>query len=117
MEENLIQNAREKRLEYYRNWRANNKDKVREANRKYWEKKAQQVTNTQGADSVTPKRTFVTLSEENYAFVCELQSLKGFLSISETINSIVQSERMHLEDKMNEYHEQLEKMQQIINEF
>lgn len=117
MEENLTQDARNERLEYFRNWRANNKDKVRESNRRYWEKKAQQVTNTQDGDFATPKRTFVTLSEENYNFVCELKSLKRLSTISETINSIVQSERMHLEDKMNEYHKQLEKMQQIIDEF
>ena len=32
--------AREERLEYYRNWRAKNKEKVKESNRKYWERKA-----------------------------------------------------------------------------
>lgn len=80
-------------------------------------KKAQQVTNTQDGNSTAPKRTFVTLSEENYNFVCELKSLKRLSTISETINSIVQSERMNLEDKMNEYHKQLEKIQQVIDEF
>lgn len=33
--------ARAERLEYFRNWRANNKDKVRESNRKYWQKRAE----------------------------------------------------------------------------
>lgn len=31
--------ARAERLEYFRKWRAANKDKVKEANRKYWEKR------------------------------------------------------------------------------
>ena len=30
--------ARAERLEYFRKWRAANKDKVKEANRKYWER-------------------------------------------------------------------------------
>lgn len=33
--------AREARNQYYRAWRAANKDKVREINRRYWEKRAQ----------------------------------------------------------------------------
>lgn len=33
--------ARAERLEYFRNWRAKNKDKVRESNRKYWQKRAE----------------------------------------------------------------------------
>lgn len=32
--------ARKERLEYYREWRAKNKDKVREHNRRYWERRA-----------------------------------------------------------------------------
>lgn len=32
--------ARKERIEYYRQWRAKNKDKVRESNRRYWEKRA-----------------------------------------------------------------------------
>ena len=32
--------ARAERLEYFRKWRADNKDKVKESNRKYWERKA-----------------------------------------------------------------------------
>lgn len=33
--------VREEQREYYRQWRAKNKDKVRENNRRYWEKRAQ----------------------------------------------------------------------------
>lgn len=32
--------AVEERREYYRQWRAKNKDKVRENNRRYWERRA-----------------------------------------------------------------------------
>lgn len=36
----LDERAAEVRREYYRQWRAKNKDKVRENNRRYWERKA-----------------------------------------------------------------------------
>lgn len=39
--------ALEMRREYLRNWRAANKDKVREYNRTYWERKAQGRKNRQ----------------------------------------------------------------------
>ena len=44
--------ARQERLEYFKQWRANNKDKVRATNKRYWEKRAlnkakQQVHNEQ----------------------------------------------------------------------
>ena len=32
--------ARKEKNEYYRRWREKNRDKVRESNRKYWERKA-----------------------------------------------------------------------------
>mgnify|MGYP004662475823 FL=1 len=32
--------AKEMRREYLNNWRAKNKDKVREANKRYWQRKA-----------------------------------------------------------------------------
>lgn len=35
----IAEMARAERLEYFRKWRAANKDKVKEANRKYWERK------------------------------------------------------------------------------
>lgn len=35
----IAEMARAERLEYFRKWRAKNKDKVKEANRKYWERK------------------------------------------------------------------------------
>lgn len=38
--ENLTDRGIEARREYYRNWRAKNKDKIRENNRRYWEKRA-----------------------------------------------------------------------------
>lgn len=38
---NIEELARAERLEYFRKWRAANKDKVRESNRKYWQRKAE----------------------------------------------------------------------------
>ena len=35
--------AREARLEYMREWRRKNKDKVRENNRRYWERRAKRM--------------------------------------------------------------------------
>ena len=35
----LAERAREERREYFRQWRAKNKDKVRESNRRYWERR------------------------------------------------------------------------------
>lgn len=36
----LQERAAEERREYYRQWRAKNKDRVRENNRRYWENRA-----------------------------------------------------------------------------
>lgn len=36
----LEERAREERREYFRQWREKNPDKVRENNRRYWEKRA-----------------------------------------------------------------------------
>ena len=37
----LQKRAAEERREYFRQWRAKNKDKVRENNRRYWERRAE----------------------------------------------------------------------------
>lgn len=37
----LQERAAEERREYFRQWRAKNKDKVRENNRRYWERRAE----------------------------------------------------------------------------
>ncbi len=51
--------AREKQLqkkrEYYRKWRAENPDKVRAANEKYWLKKAEELKAVAGIHSNTPE--------------------------------------------------------------
>ena len=36
----LEERAKEERREYFRQWRAKNPDKVRENNRRYWERRA-----------------------------------------------------------------------------
>lgn len=41
--ENLSTPAVEERRKYFRQWRAKNPDKVKAANRRYWEKKAAQL--------------------------------------------------------------------------
>ena len=41
MEQTKIEEmARQERLEYFKKWRAANKDKVRATNQRYWEKRA-----------------------------------------------------------------------------
>ena len=41
--EKLSATALEERKKYFRQWRAKNPDKVKAANRRYWEKKAAQL--------------------------------------------------------------------------
>lgn len=45
----IEERAREERREYYRKWRAKNPDKVREHNRRYWEKRAALRAEKEGA--------------------------------------------------------------------
>ena len=35
----IEEKAREERREYFRQWRAKNRDKVKESNRRYWERR------------------------------------------------------------------------------
>lgn len=42
-EKNIEERAAEARREYYRKWRAANKDKVRATNKRYWERRAQKA--------------------------------------------------------------------------
>ena len=44
MDKKLSKAARRIRNEYVRNWRANHTEKVQEANRRYWEKRAARLT-------------------------------------------------------------------------
>jgi hypothetical protein len=39
----LSESAKQARREYKREWRAKNKDKVAESNRRYWEKQGQNI--------------------------------------------------------------------------
>lgn len=41
----LAEKAREERNRYHREWRAKNKEKVKEINRRYWQKKAKEAEN------------------------------------------------------------------------
>lgn len=45
----LSEEAKQARKEYRREWRARNKDKVAESNRRYWEKKSQMIPDTHAA--------------------------------------------------------------------
>lgn len=48
----LEERARAERREYFRQWRAKNKDKVKENNRRYWEKRAAKKAEAEGAREV-----------------------------------------------------------------
>lgn len=50
MEKTSNERAAELRREYHKQWRAKNKDKVREYNRRFWEKRAAQTTCAASAD-------------------------------------------------------------------
>ena len=41
-EKTIDEIAREERLAYFREWRANNKDKVKKHNQNFWKRKAEQ---------------------------------------------------------------------------
>ena len=43
LDKNLEEIARQERLEYFRQWRANNKDKVKKHNATYWQKRAERI--------------------------------------------------------------------------
>lgn len=43
--------AREERLAYFKNWRANNKNKVKKHNENYWRKKAEQRLSAEKRES------------------------------------------------------------------
>lgn len=51
----LGEQARKTRAEYYRQWRAKNPDKVREKNRRYWENRAKKLQASEGRDSDAEK--------------------------------------------------------------
>lgn len=46
----LEERAAEERREYYRQWRAKNKDKVKEKNRRYWERRASKKAQVERGD-------------------------------------------------------------------
>ena len=48
----LEERAKEERREYFRQWRAKNKDKVRENNRRYWERRAARAAETKREQEV-----------------------------------------------------------------
>lgn len=50
LDKNLEEIARQERLEYFRQWRANNKDKVKQHNKNYWLRKAEQRLNEEQKD-------------------------------------------------------------------
>lgn len=53
----LSESAKQARREYKREWRAKNKDKVAESNRRYWEKQGQNIPAENQADPATEDQT------------------------------------------------------------
>ena len=47
----LSEEARQAKLEYYRAYRANNREKIKESNRKYWENRAAKIAAEQEANN------------------------------------------------------------------
>lgn len=45
---NLEELAKQERLAYFKEWRAKNKDKVKQSNQKYWLRKAEQRKKEEG---------------------------------------------------------------------
>ena len=45
----MQKNAKDARNEYYRQWRANNKDRIREYNARYWKRRAERMAQEQAA--------------------------------------------------------------------
>lgn len=43
----LSEQAKKSRNDYYRQWRANNKDRIREYNARYWAKRAERMAQEQ----------------------------------------------------------------------
>lgn len=70
--ENMTDEAKESHNEYYRNWRKKNKDKVREYNERYWQKKAALKNKSQDGEDA-----------ENLYFINEImdniKSLEAYL--------------------------------------
>ena len=57
MEQSKIEEmARQERLEYFKKWRAANKDKVRATNQRYWEKRALKKAKQQPQPDTEPKK-------------------------------------------------------------
>lgn len=53
----LSESAKQARREYQREWRAKNKDKVKEANRRFWEKQGQNIPAEAQAEPATEDQT------------------------------------------------------------
>lgn len=47
---NIEELAKKERREYYRQWREKNRERIRETNRRYWEKRAAKRQEQEGAD-------------------------------------------------------------------
>lgn len=53
----LSESAKQARREYKREWRAKNKEKVKESNRRYWEKQGQNIPAENQVDPATEDQT------------------------------------------------------------
>ena len=51
--DNLTQAAKKARKDYYKSWRDNNKDKIKDYNSKYWKKRAERIKNSSIKNNAT----------------------------------------------------------------
>lgn len=119
MKENLSNGAIQARKEYFKEWRANNKDKVKSSNEGYWERRAEELKKTMGENcgetiKIAPQRTIVQLTQENYDFVIALKDIKDS-RISLIINEIISEKRCNSLEILKEYEEQKEKLSSLMS--
>jgi len=51
-EKTIEELAREERLQYFKEWRAKNKDKLKETNARYWKKRAETKLKLKGGENI-----------------------------------------------------------------
>lgn len=104
--------AKQERREYFRQWRANNKDKVKQHNANYWAKRTgtSVTTNQTSKEGEELKGMKIIFSEENSEYLNYICKVKN-VSVSEIVNNAVDEAR----NKSKEVFEELKKILEKIN--